>query len=137
MSLAETIHFDKAGEPIRSPLFRKVFLALVIILTAALSFGIGRLSVGGDRGGVTIELDPALNQVETGAISIPSQTATTLNATRTSSATEVVVSKNGERYHYAHCAGAKQIKEENKVFFSTPEAAEAAGFSLAANCRPR
>ena len=137
MSVAETINFDKEGEPVRSPLFRKIFLALVIILTAGLSFGIGRLSVVGDRGTVTIEFDPTLQQTPSKASLNTNQSATTINAFTPDSRGQVVVSKNGQRYHFAHCSGAKQIKEENKVYFSTPEAAEAAGFTLAANCRPK
>lgn len=46
-----------------------------------------------------------------------------------------VASKTGTKYHLPTCAGAKQIKEENKVWFSTKEEAEAAGYTPATNCK--
>lgn len=45
-----------------------------------------------------------------------------------------VASKNGARYHYPWCSGAQNIKEENKLWFATKEAAEAAGYTPAQNC---
>lgn len=47
---------------------------------------------------------------------------------------EFVASRSGTRYHLETCPGAKQIKEENKVFFASAAAAEAAGYKRAANC---
>ena len=48
--------------------------------------------------------------------------------------TRVVASKNSDKYHYTWCAGAKKIKEENKVWFSSAEEAESKGYTLAGNC---
>ena len=48
----------------------------------------------------------------------------------------VVVSKKSKTkvYHHTWCSGAARIKEENKLWFETSIAAEAAGYSLAGNC---
>ena len=134
----EEVSFDKEGHIERFPLFRKLFLALVIILVATLSFGIGRLSVAGNREPIRIEYNPELT--EQSAWSTPSvgQTASVINSIPTgNSETGVITSKNSSKYHFLHCPGAKQIKEENKITFKTPAAAEAAGYTLAANCSPR
>ncbi len=48
---------------------------------------------------------------------------------------EVVASKNGAKYYLPWCGGVKLIKEDNKVWFATREAAEAAGYTPAANCK--
>ncbi len=129
MNIAETIAFDKAGQPEQEPsLARKLFLSLVILLVAALSFGIGRLTSVSTGQGIKIEYDPDL------------QTASAVQATQAlpvQGGSVVVASKNGSKYHYLHCPGAKQIKEMNKITFVTPEAAEAAGYTLAGNCLPR
>ncbi len=125
MSVSEIISYDKNGEVERWPLFRKLFLSLVIILVALLSFGVGRLSVAENRESVKIEYDPRLT------------TGNQQPVTNPVSINQVMASKNGSKYHYPHCAGAKQIKEENKIVFATPAAAEASGFTLAANCLPR
>lgn len=131
----ETIQLDENGE-VRSAswrimIFQKLFLSLTIILVALLSFGIGRLSVAGDREPIKIEYDPNLSTSQVDNV------ASVISATKPNNSTSVVVSKNGTRYHYLDCAGAKQIKEENKIVFATPVAAEAAGYTLAANCKPR
>lgn len=47
---------------------------------------------------------------------------------------QVVASKNGTKYHFLWCPGAGQMKEENKVFFASTDAARAAGYAPAANC---
>ena len=141
MNIAETVSYDKDGRIERSasigvnfPLFRKLFLSITIILVALLSFGIGRLSVAGNREPVRIEYDEQLTTDDSQSTTNKNQTASVINAVREES---VVTSKNGARYHYPYCAGAKQIKEENKIVFPTPAAAEAAGYTLAANCKPR
>src|SRR3989344_8845023 len=131
MSLTEDISFDNRGEAVKFPLFRKLFLALVIILVALLSFGIGRLSVTGKEP-IRIEYDPELTTNNSQPTT--SQTASVITAIKGGG---VVASKNGTKYHYSHCAGAKQIKEENKISFNSPQEAEGAGYSLAANCSAR
>ena len=144
MSLTEIIEYDKDGNVERFPLFRRLFLAITIILVALLSFGIGRLSVVGKREAIRIEYDeglmtntqsPTSNQTSITNNQKGSQVANVLNTTQTGG--EVVVSKNGSKYHYLHCAGAKQIKEENKISFNSAKEAEGAGYSLASNCKPK
>jgi len=46
-----------------------------------------------------------------------------------------VGSRNGSKYHFPWCPGAQQIKEENKVWFSSVEEAQKAGYTPAANCK--
>ncbi len=46
----------------------------------------------------------------------------------------VVASAGGTKYYYPWCAGADRIGIANKVWFATPEAAEAHGYERAANC---
>lgn len=48
----------------------------------------------------------------------------------------VVASKTStsKKYHFTWCTGASKIKEANKLWFATAQAAQAAGYTLAANC---
>lgn len=48
---------------------------------------------------------------------------------------EYVASKNGKAYHFPWCSGAQRIKPANQVWFETKEAAEAAGYLPAGNCK--
>ena len=130
MNIAEEVSFDKEGHVEGKLSWRRLFLALVIILVASLSFGIGRLSVVGKSEPIKIEYDPSLTSAA--ITSLPVSPTSKLQNLQTS----VVGSKNGTKYHFEHCAGAKQIKEENKVVFSSPSVAEASGYTLAANCKP-
>ena len=139
MSLTEIISFSKEGEPepagARNLIFRKLFLALVIILVALLSFGIGRLSAPGTGDGVEIEYDPSLSSVDQSASVIKSAGGVT--EVDESSSGQVIASSNGRKYHYPHCSGAKQISEANKITFASALDAEASGYTLASNCKPR
>lgn len=47
---------------------------------------------------------------------------------------QYVASKNGKVFHLPWCPGAKRIKEENKIWFSSKEEALALGLKPAANC---
>lgn len=127
MSISEEITFDKDGQIERFPLFRKLFLSLVIILVATLSFGIGRLSVIESGEPIQIEYDPTLTAIVSNAVVPVPRSSDTQS--------EVIASKNSNKYHYLYCPGAKQIKEENKIVFATPAVAQATGYTLAENCQ--
>lgn len=45
-----------------------------------------------------------------------------------------VASKSGKYYHYPWCPGATNIKEANKVWFSSGVEAKAKGYAPAPNC---
>ena len=122
-----TFMFDKNG--IVSP-YRKYYLSAVIILATLLAFGLGRLSVVGEREGIKVEFDPALTSLTSPII----QTASSIFSLTTPSEA-VYASKNGKKYHFPDCPGAKQISEANKIVFESPKAAEASGYTLASNCK--
>jgi hypothetical protein len=113
--LAKIKNFIKSYE-------KDLILVAVIILVALISFGLGRLSkIGESRVPVTIEnltgaVDNAISPVS-------------------SAKGNYVASKNGTKYHYVWCSGAATIKEENKIYFSTAEEAQKAGYTPAANCK--
>ncbi len=46
-----------------------------------------------------------------------------------------VASKTGSKYYTPDCAAAKRIKDENKVWFATKQAAEAAGLTPSTSCK--
>lgn len=113
----------------------------LILLVGIASFGLGRLSVleqetHGHSAGVRIGVAPELvaetePSIESDAIQIQTGEA----SLETYSEGEFVASKNGKAYHYPWCPGAKQISEQNKIFFPSRSAAEAAGYKPAANCK--
>ena len=101
---------------------KDLILAVVIILVALISFGLGRLSkIGESRVPITIEN--------------LSTTTPTEKITDNKIMGNFVASKNGTKYHYPWCSGAQSIKEENKIWFSTAEEAQKAGYQPASNCK--
>lgn len=126
----------------------------VILLASGASFGLGMLaerSLAGEGGGVKIEqLDaasslPAAASEALAPVPTAPKTATpapkvfTKKAAPTGTATaatgKYVASKNGTKFYLPSCATANRINEENKIYFTTEEEAEAAGFQPSSTCK--
>lgn len=98
-----------------------LFTALLIIMVGVVSFGLGRHSA--------LDENMASNKAEVIGVQINGAEAKVLSVGR-----EVIASKSGTKYHLLNCSGAKSIKEENKLYFSSEELAKSAGYLPAANC---
>ena len=105
-----------------------VFYTTLLLLVAIASFGLGRQSVAPVLTGSTrtvansTEVQPLVPNID----SVVSESA---------DSSVVIASKSGSRYHLPTCPGAKQIKESNVIEFQSIQAAEAAGYTPAANCQ--
>ncbi len=110
-------------------------LALLIIVVSLVSFYLGRVSVGEGRNEVlTVPMKATV--IESKAAQNKDILSTTTPVVEKKVATETyVASKSGTKYHLPWCPGAKQIKEENKVWFATKADAEKAGYTPASNCK--
>ncbi|MCF7815678.1 MAG: hypothetical protein K9M10_01390 [Candidatus Pacebacteria bacterium] len=113
-------------------------LSVLIIVVALISFILGRFSVSENVISTqnAARVLPQTDMLET-VESIPRSSATNSQKTDTSNLSEggYVASKSGTKYHLPWCGSAKQIKEENKVWFATKEEAEKAGYTPASNCK--
>jgi len=111
-----------------------VFGILMVVLVGVGSFGLGRLSVPETT--IPASTAPAAAFTALTPVAAPTATATSSGASSQPISTEVVVvaSRSGTKYHLPDCPGAKQMKPENRIEFSTIAAAEAAGYTPAANC---
>ncbi len=97
-----------------------VFYSLLIVGVGVVAFGLGRHSVQNTQQvatatGIQIMQNPESETTEKTGIT-------------------VIASRSGTKYHLPSCPGALQIKSENKVEFTSIEAAEAAGYTPSANC---
>ena len=118
----------------------EVYMAIVLILVGAASFGLGRLSA-------LEESKPPVRILGSNAAVAVSGTAGAAEETAVIKESEeaglpdlapggkYVASKNGSKYHFPWCSGAKRIAENNKVWFNSTEEARAAGYEPAANCK--
>lgn len=111
-----------------------VLLAGLIVAVSLASYSLGRLS----RGSMLERenLQPAMGE-QIQKSSEVSQPIESKDESSLSSVSEggYVASKNGTKYHLPWCPGASQIKEENKILFTTKADAEKAGYEPAANCK--
>lgn len=117
---------------------KELFISASFVLMAFIAFGLGRMSaleeqkypiwfeeVGEEEISVKNTKSEILNpkQIQNFKSQPPNLNEKTL-----------VGSKNSNLYHYIWCSGAKRIKQENKIFFSSKEEAEKAGYKPAGNC---
>ena len=129
----------------------RYFVAVCLVLVAIISFALGRVSkiqearepvrVVNNSFPTPINSPPSPPYIkgetaQTNPVSNVEQTASVQNAvTNSNSAESVVASKNGTKYHYPWCAGAKQIAEKNKITFNSIEEARTKGYTPASNCK--
>ncbi len=115
-----------------------IFVIIIIILTSFTSFGIGRLSINAEEKS-SIQFSQKLPVSEKTSLIYETQNlqgATYGSLSKPPQNTgSIVASKNGTKYHFPWCSGAKNIKEENKIWFNNEEEAKAAGYSPASNCK--
>ncbi len=128
-----------------------IYIAILLVLTSVLSFGLGKLSVIQSQGSDSGVAKPAIVRSVMGPVSsttdnnIDNQTVPTVAtsaptvlqivSTDTQLDKNFVASKSGTKYHALHCSGSKTIKETNKIFFATEREAQAAGYTRSANCK--
>lgn len=126
----------REGNQNKSPISRDTgLIVFIIVLIALLAYGIGKLStLEANKGNVEI-LYPETS------FSSSTQQSQSLGQVRGASITnvptntEVVASKSGTKYHFPWCSGAKRISSANKISFSSPKEARAAGYTPALNCK--
>lgn len=102
-----------------------LFVLLLILIVGLGGFGLGRLSTS-ERNGEPVHIEYTEG--------MPAAPASAGAAAETASGL-LVASRNGSKYHYPWCSGAKRIAEGNKLWFQSKEEAERAGYTPAANCK--
>ena len=112
---------------------RDIYTVLIIVLVSFASFGLGKLSQDPIEK-IPVQIENAFENMSAnvsegvveGAVTSPVPAVTRGS---------FLGSKNSDKYHYPWCPGAQRIKEENKVWFVSREAAAAAGYVAAKNCK--
>jgi hypothetical protein len=111
---------------------RDVLVVAIVLLSASLAFGLGYLTgrdagQGSDFGVTQMPLTQVVADQPAGATPEP--------APAVAAGGQYVASKSGTKYYLPWCGGVKAIKDANKVWFATKAAAEASGYTPAANCK--
>lgn len=122
----------------------RLFVPILLVFVAIIAFCLGRISfLNQNREPVRVINNSSSNtfflQQEKGREQVGVGNDNSSNVLSSQSQTvnseKIVASKNGSKYYFASCSGAKRISEKNKIFFNTTEDARSAGFTPATNCR--
>jgi len=113
---------------------KDVFVFLLISLVGLGTFLLGRISIMETERKAELRIIGAETSIPGGGV-----VAVSGIGTKTDTFSEVrgmyVGSRNGTAYYLPWCGGVRLIHEENKVWFSSKEEAEAKGYRPAANCK--
>lgn len=125
---------------------REVATAIIIVLVGLSSYGLGRLSKVAENTtsigvygleivskNLTLSADNVIDNVQTSAST--AVVANVVSSDVVSSSGVVVASKNGTKYHFPWCSGAKRISEKNLITFNSATDARASGYTPASNCK--
>ncbi len=120
-----------------------IVLIIGIILISLISFGAGRLFEAGrltnqpiNYGSekiINIDQNIAAESPTPSPNKNPNQQTPQIQ-TDSAGSLQIIGNKSSKIYHYPWCSGAKNMKEENKIFFNSTEEAKKAGFKPAGNC---
>jgi hypothetical protein len=97
-----------------------IILTLIIVLIALVSFGAGLLITSKEGNNPIIIQNPE-NSFQAAVVE--------QSLSEKSIEGMFVASKNGTKYHWPDCPWAEKISEENQVWFSSEEEAQAAGYT--------
>ncbi len=126
MSITDLAGFIKSASP---ALKRDILVICIIILGVLGGFALGRLSAISSLP-ISIEQRAAVAE----SLSV-TQGASSAVFEAPEGAGSVVASRNGSKYFFPWCGGARTIKEENKVWFDSVKSARSAGYLPAGNCK--
>lgn len=120
----------------------EIYTILIIMLVGFGSFWLGRLSAREEnRMPVRIVMPEAQTSSNSDylaasvSLAAPPARGAPLPTVRLSPGGLILASKSGTKYYFPWCAGVKRIAEANKTWFASEQEAQAAGLTLAANCK--
>ncbi|MEI7480279.1 MAG: hypothetical protein WCJ59_01505 [bacterium] len=132
--------FTKTTSFIESDLWKDIAIVAILVLVGLASYGLGRISIYEDKK-PKVEVKDIICPISGQNVSISGsfikgvKTSVSENTQNTQlGTTTIIASKNGTKYHYSWCPGAKQISEANKIWFNTIDEARTAGYTPASNC---
>ena len=119
---------------------KDILIVIIVILVGLGSFELGRLSKENSSSGLKIEypsqeqsIDQAGNAISaTENTKTPSIIPTIQNSN--SAGKTFFASSRGSKYYTTSCSAGKTIKQENRIYFTTGEEAQQAGYTLSSSC---
>ncbi|OGI45578.1 hypothetical protein A2121_03270 [Candidatus Nomurabacteria bacterium GWB1_40_6] len=127
---------EKIKQFIESEKGKDILVVIIVILVGLGSFELGRLSKENGSGGIKIEYGDQYQGTSQTANAISAVTDVgRLETNSSSSGKTFFASSRGSKYYSTSCSAGKTIKQENRVWFTTGEEAERAGYVLSSSCQ--
>ncbi len=123
---------EKIKQFLESEKGKDVLVVIIVVLVGLSSFELGRLSKENTASGIKIEYP---NQMENQPANVVSVTNSTNNKENRSNGKIFFASNRGTKYYSIGCSAGKTIKQENRIYFTTGEEAQKAGYELSSSCR--
>ena len=124
-------------QTIQSKKGKDILIVIIVILVGLGSFELGRLSKN-DTVGPKMEYKD-LNSTQDANITdsgnIVGITQGESSTITNSSGKNFFASSKGKKYYTINCSAGKTIKQENRVYFTTGEEAQTAGYTLSSECK--
>jgi hypothetical protein len=132
------------NETLQSDKGKDILIVIIIILVGIGCFELGRLSKSNDSRGIKITTTPTdtssnIDQgIQQSINPSVNQTANVLGAVGFQNSNSIkktfFASSKGKKYYTISCSAGKTIKQENRIYFTTGEEAERAGYTLSSSC---
>jgi len=120
---------------------KDLLIVIIVILVGLGSFELGRLSKETNSSGIKIEYTNQDSNQSSNVISsleypnILQNDKISTAANSNSTGKTFFASNRGSKYYSISCSAGKIIKQENRVWFTTGEEAQAAGYTLSSSCQ--
>lgn len=121
---------EKIKHFIESEKGKDIMVVIIVILVAFGSFEIGRLSKKGETAGLKVEYNGKEMDLSGEANALSA-----LETEKSQNQKTFFASSRGSKYYSIGCSAGKTIKQENRIYFTTGEEAEQAGYVLSSSCR--
>jgi len=106
-------------------LSEEFFLFILIIFVALSSFALGHLSAK----------ETATKKISSITCLVEKDNMAEYGIKPILTGGEIVASRKGSKYHFPWCTGAKQMSEQNKIWFKNIKEAKKHGYTAAGNCK--
>ena len=110
---------------------KDILTVILIILVGLGSFELGRLSETDGN----VSLNTTNDQNSDPNSNIQENDQVTTNSTPNKNEKIFFASSRGKKYYTIDCSAGKTIKPENKIYFTTGEEAQKAGYTLSSSCQ--
>ncbi len=113
---------------------KDIMVVLIIILVGLGSFELGRMSKESPQSGIRVQA-PTTGKAQAASTGLVANSNKKVLAATNPEGKTFFASNRGTKYYPVDCSAGQTIKQENRIYFTTKEEAERAGYELSSSCQ--